>query len=238
MPGPVALVGSGEYLPSMADLEAALLAGRPSRYVQIPTAAAPEGEQVLAHWLHLGAGQAQRLGVQQVPVVARDRHDADDPDLAAAVEGAGLIYLSGGNPGFLASSLRDTALWRAVVAAWQQGAAVAGCSAGAMALTSWAPSSRAWGRSQEPGLGLVPQWRVVPHFDKFGAWMPAPVLRQVARAPDGVRTVGIDEQTALVSGLDGRPGEWRVAGHRSVWLVDPSGRRTRFRPGEVLPAQQ
>ena len=43
-PGPLALVGSGEYLPVMADVERMLLAGRPPRYVQIPTAAAPEGE--------------------------------------------------------------------------------------------------------------------------------------------------------------------------------------------------
>ncbi len=236
MPGPVALVGSGEYLEPMADLEGALIAGRPARYVQIPTAAAPEGEQVLARWLRLGAEQAERLGVEQVPVVARDRHDAEQPALADAVAGAGLIYLSGGNPGYLASSLRGTALWRAIEAAWQDGAAVAGCSAGAMALTSWAPSSRAWGRSQEPGLGMVPQWRVIPHFDRFGAWMPAPVLRQVSRAPQGVRTVGIDEQTALVTGLDAEPGAWHVAGHRSVWLLTPSGHRTRYRPREAVPA--
>jgi len=235
MPGPVALVGSGEYLESMTALEGALLAGRPPRFVQIPTAAAPEGEQVLARWLHLGAAQADRLGVEQVPVVARDRHDADDPDLAARVEGAGLVYLSGGNPGYLASSLRDTALLRAVVSAWEAGAALAGCSAGAMALTSWAPSSRSWARSGEPGLGLLPQWRVIPHFDKFGAWMPAPLLRQVARTPDGVRTVGIDEETALVTGLDGPPGAWHVHGARSAWLVEPSGHRTRYRTGETVP---
>jgi cyanophycinase-like exopeptidase len=220
----------------MTALEGALIAGRPPRYVQIPTAAAPEGEQVLARWLHLGAVQADRLGVEQVAVVARDRHDAESPDLAAQVQGAGLVYLSGGNPGFLAASLRDTALWRAVVAAWEAGAALAGCSAGAMAITSWAPSSRSWGRSVEPGLGLLPQWRVIPHFDKFGAWMPAPLLRQVARTPDGVRTVGIDEETALVTGLDGDPGEWRVHGVRSVWLVDERGHRVRFRAGEALPA--
>lgn len=236
MPGPVALVGSGEYLESMSALEAALIAGRPPKYVQIPTAAAPEGEQVLARWLNLGAVQADRLGVEQVAVVARDRHDADDPDLAAQVQGAGLVYLSGGNPGFLASSLRDTALWRAVVAAWEAGAALAGCSAGAMALTSWAPSSRSWGRSVEPGLGLLPQWRVIPHFDRFGAWMPAPLLRQLARTPDGVRTVGIDEETALVTGLDDEPGAWTVHGVRSVWLVDERGHRARFRAGEALPA--
>ena len=42
-PGPLALVGSGEYLEVMADVEGALIEGRPRRYVQIPTAAAPEG---------------------------------------------------------------------------------------------------------------------------------------------------------------------------------------------------
>jgi len=223
-PGPVALVGSGEYLEAMTALEGRLIEGRPPRYVQIPTAAAPEGEHVLARWLGLGAAQADRLGVEQVAVVARDRHDCDDPDLAEQVAGAGLIYLSGGNPGFLASSLRDTALWRAIVDAWRGGAALAGCSAGAMAITSWAPSSRNWGLGGEPGLDLVPQWRVIPHFDRFGAWMPSAILRRVTQVPDGVATVGIDEETAIVQGLD--DDEWRVYGRRKAWLVDRRGKRT------------
>lgn len=231
--GPVALVGSGEYLAAMTELEGRLLDGRPPRYVQIPTAAAPEGEQVLARWMQLGADQADRLGVEQVAVIARDRHDADDPDLAAQVAGAGLIYLSGGNPGFLASTLRDTALWRAIVAAWQDGAALAGCSAGAMAITSWAPSSRNWGLGGEPGLDLFPQWRVIPHFDRFGAWMPSPILRRVANTPEGVSTVGIDEETALVAGLDDGGG-WHVHGRRKVWLVDSRGKRTGHSLGEAV----
>jgi cyanophycinase len=228
-PGPVALVGSGEYLETMTSLERRLLEGRSPRYVQIPTAAAPEGEQVLARWLSLGAAQADRLGVEQVAVVARDRHDCDDPELAEQVRGAGLIYLSGGNPGFLAGALRDTALWRAIVEAWRSGAALAGCSAGAMALTSWAPSSRSWGLGGEPGLGLLPQWRVIPHFDRFGAWMPSPILRRVTQVPDSVHTVGIDEETALVRGLDGD--SWRVYGRRKVWVVDRRGKRTGHAPG-------
>lgn len=230
-PGPVALVGSGEYLEAMTALEGRLLEGRPPRYVQIPTAAAPEGEHVLARWLGLGAAQADRLGVEQVAVVARDRHDCDDSELAEQVAGAGLIYLSGGNPGFLARSLRDTALWRAIVEAWRGGAALAGCSAGAMAITSWAPSSRNWGLGGEPGLDLLPQWRVIPHFDRFGAWMPSPILRRVAQVPDGVATVGIDEETALVQGLD--DDEWRVYGRRKAWLVDRRGKRIGHAPGSA-----
>ena len=61
-PGPLALVGSGEYLEVMADVEGALIEGRPRRYVQIPTAAASEGPRRLRYWLDLGAAQAERLG--------------------------------------------------------------------------------------------------------------------------------------------------------------------------------
>jgi cyanophycinase len=93
--GPIALVGSGEYTPAMLDVERQLLAGRPPRYVQIPTAAGLEGEERLGYWVELGRAQAERLGVEAVPLVAVDRAQADDPDLAARVDGAGLIYLSG-----------------------------------------------------------------------------------------------------------------------------------------------
>ena len=54
-PGPLALVGSGEYLAVMAGVEGALIEGRPRRYVQIPTAAAPEGPDRLQYWLDRGA---------------------------------------------------------------------------------------------------------------------------------------------------------------------------------------
>ena len=120
----------------MAKVEGALIEGRPSRYVQIPTAAAPEGPARLRYWLDLGAAQAGRLGVEQVPVVVRTRDEADSGDLAALIHGAGLVYLSGGHPQFLARTLRGTRVWAAIEAAWRAGAALAGCSAGAIALTT------------------------------------------------------------------------------------------------------
>src|SRR5215472_14251777 len=171
-PGPLALVGSGEYLPVMADVERLLIDGRPTRYVQLPTAAAPEGERRLKYWLELGAAQAERLGVQQVAVLVRNRDDADSPELAGLIEGAGLVYLSGGSPGYLAQTLRGTRVWQAIVAAWQAGSALAGCSAGAMALTGWVPSIRDLGREPDPGLGVLPGLRVLPHFDKMHRWAP------------------------------------------------------------------
>ncbi len=221
MAGPIALVGSGEYLPVMLEVERALIAGRPPVYVQIPTAAAPEGEQSLAYWIGLGQEQARRLGVRAVPVVARNRAEADDEELARSVAGAGLIYLSGGNPGFLSDTLRGTRLWAAVEQAWLAGAALAGCSAGAMALTSWVPDFWHPGGSPRAGLGTVPQLRVIPHFDRFLGRMPDLLTRPFLRHSDGSTLLGIDEDTALVGG----PEEFEVQGRQSVWVLGEGSRR-------------
>jgi cyanophycinase len=110
MAGPLALVGSGEYTDAMLDVDRDLLEGRPPRYVQIPTAAAPEGPARLAYWVDLGRRHAESLGVEAVSLVVRDRAEADDPAVADPIAGAGLIYLSGGRPTFLADTLRDTVL--------------------------------------------------------------------------------------------------------------------------------
>jgi hypothetical protein len=247
-PGPIALVGSGEYLPVLEFLERALIAGRPPRYVQLATAAAPEGPASLARWHALGADAARRLGVEQVVVPVGDREDAEDPVNADLVAGAGLIYLSGGSPSYLTETLRGTKVWAAIVDAWRNGAALAGCSAGAMALSAGFPGfRRPWKSSL--GLGLVPVVRVIPHFDRFGGRLPDVALRGLARGEDGALLVGIDEDTALVGGLaDGPdaggwqadpagPGNaWQVLGRRSAWLLGPGG-RTRVASGEtvVLP---
>jgi cyanophycinase len=219
-PGPVALVGSGEYLPQMAEIEARLLAGRPPRYVQLATAAFPEGPTVVQRWHDLGRAQARRLDVEAVVVDVGDRADAEDPERAALVAGAGLIYLSGGNPGYLADTLRDTAVWAAIVAAWWSGAALAGCSAGAMALTSWVPSLRNPIKGGTVGLGLLPHLRVIPHFDAFAARFPDLLTRFLLPDEGEVTVIGVDEDTAFVGG----PQDWTVEGRQSAWRLTKQGR--------------
>jgi cyanophycinase len=219
-PGPIALVGSGEYLPQMADFEASLIAGRAPRYVQLATAAVQDGPSVVEHWHDLGTAQAQRLGVEPIIVRVNDRSDADNPEFASMIEGAGLIYLSGGDPNYLAETLRDTAVWRAIEATWRAGAALAGCSAGAMALGSWIPSIRHPRKGSTVGLGLLEHLGVVPHFDAFAARIPDLLTRFVLPDESLIMVLGIDEETALVGG----PKEWTVQGRQSVWHLTAKGR--------------
>lgn len=227
-PGPIALVGSGEYLTIMQVIEANLIAGRNPKYVQIPTAAAPEGEGSLSRWINLGEAQAKRIGVDAVSVVARDRNDANDSRITELVRGAGLIYLSGGNPTFLANTLRETLLWNEIESAWRDGAALAGCSAGAMALADHIPALRLPTHTATSGLGLLPHIRVLPHFDRMFARIPDFITRFM-KVPNGVSVVGIDEDTAIVGG----PFEWEVQGRQSAWLfVD--GHRKEFKSGQTL----
>ena len=233
--GPLALVGSGEYLPVMAEVEGALIAGRPPRYVQIPTAAAPEGELRLRYWLDLGAAQAERLGVEQVPVVVRDRDEAGSEDLAAQIAGAGLVYLSGGSPLFLARTLRGTRVWAAIEAAWRAGAALAGCSAGAIALTDWVPAVRGPATEPEPGLGVLPHLRVLPHFDKMAVWASDLVTRAAAGAPPGTTVLGIDEDTAIVD-MTGGGRHWQVHGRQQAWILNGGEPRRPFPAGAAVPA--
>jgi len=230
--GRIALVGSGEYLPVMHDIEQWLLADRPARYVQLATAAAPEGDRVLEKWHRLGAEAAERLGVEQVVVDIRTRADADDPEHAEAIAGAGLIYLSGGNPRHLARTLAGTRTWAAILAEWRAGASLAGCSAGAMALGGYVPDIRHPSKGGTEGLGAVPDLRVIPHFDRYSRFIPDAVMRPLISA--GKVVVGIDEDTALLSSGPGRAEgdddaagdhdadvwEFRSRGVGSAWTIE------------------
>ena len=232
-PGPIALVGSGEFLPGMADIDAALLAAtgrtRP-RVVVLPTASWPDGEEVFRRWAEMGVEHFTALGAEVEPVLVRDRFDADDAAHVQAIGEADLVYLSGGKPGHLSEALVGSPVGDAIIAAHVRGATLAGCSAGAMTLADRHWSTRRkrlfWPLRWRDGLGLVPGATVLPHYDFF----PEPVAAMIVlQAPRDLVALGIDEETAVVGG--DRAWQVRGRGRVTVWR----GRhRTRFRSGEVF----
>ena len=231
--GPIALVGSGEFLPEMTDVDAALLAAtgrRRPRVAILPTASWPDGEDVFRRWASMGSEHFGGLGAEVEPVLVRDRFDADDEAHVQAIGEADLIYLSGGKPGHVAASLVGSPVGDALVAAHRRGATIAGCSAGAMALAErhWDFRKRRlfWPLRWGTALGLVPGVTVIPHYDAFPEPLSAMVVLQ---APRELVTLGIDEDTALV----GRDGAWQVQGRGRV-TVWRGRSRERFRRGDVI----
>ena len=226
--GPVALVGSGEFLPVMEPVDTLLLEGRRSRVVFLPTAAAPEGADRIDYWVQLGLDHYERMGAEVEPLLVLDKEDAHDPDLAARVAGAGLVYLSGGNPAYLTDTLRDSAVWRAIHTAWLAGTALAGCSAGAIALSAVVRDRFALEAPVRPALRVVENLAVLPHFDRFSRFAPHIADPRSRQLPDAVTLVGVDEDTAIVGYGD----DWTVMGRQKAWILRDE--REGFAAGEKL----
>jgi cyanophycinase len=225
MAGRLALVGSGEYLPVLSEVEDWLFADNPRVYVQLATAAAPEGDGRLSYWHDLGRLAAERLDAEQVVIDVRNRSDALDPTWVDAIAGAGLIYLSGGNPTFLADTLRDTPVWHAIWDRWRAGAGLAGCSAGAMVMGGSIQYFRHPGSAPAEGLAVIPEARILPHFDRYTRWLPNIALRPLGSREATV--IGIDEDTALIAEDPGHDAPWTfsIAGRQSAYVINREGGR-------------
>ena len=222
MNGSLALVGSGEYLPAMAEFEKSLVHdgvknGKEARYVQIPTAAGRESTDRLEYWKQLGLTQAKAIGVEATYLPIYTREDAFNQKYVDAVAKSALMYMSGGDPHHLAEVLSDTPLWSAIVENWKTGASLAGCSAGAMVLSAHIPNFRLLKKTATQGLNLLPEIRVIPHFNKFFKWIPESAAKVLLHVPDNSILIGVDELTAIVK----RSGdtEWVVEGEAKVHVL-------------------
>ena len=218
MNGYIALLGSGEYLPVMDEVDTFLLAncgaeGRKPRVVCLPTAAGDEGPKSVNRWSEMGVEHFTRLGadVRAVPVI--DAKSANDLDHASAVEEADLVYFSGGDPNYLYRTMNHSLVWQAAQKAWARGAIYAGCSAGAMILSREMPDFRALGIRSMAAFGIIPAASIMPHINVlpiFGKPLIATLRR---RLYDGEVMLGIDEDTAAVGKLNE---DWTVMGKSKV----------------------
>ena len=236
MNGSLALVGSGEYLPAMASFEKSLLDdgiknGKRPIYIQIPTAAGKESPDRLEYWKQLGKEQAKRLGVDSIFLPIFTREDANNPEFAGLIKDSALMYMSGGDPHYLAETLLGTTLWEAIQENWGTGASLAGCSAGAMVLSSHIPNFRLLKKSPSLGLSLLPEIRVIPHFNKFFKWIPESAAKVLLHVPDDSILIGVDELTAIVK----RSGDehWVVVGEAMVHVLKGLPDQ-QLRDGEII----
>jgi len=228
-PGPLALVGGDELKPGNEPQDRTLVeaAGGGPAFVLATAAGRQRPDLAVANavaWFGtLG------LEVRELPATTRTQ-----AKLAANVEAARsgrLFYLVGGDPGLVPRTLADTPLWDAIVQAWRDGAALAGSSAGAMALAEWTlVRERMPGddrRRYLPALGLVPNVAVAPHFETFGhRWVDG----AVAAAPnDDVILLGIDERSAAVWRAD----VWTALGDGGVTVI-ADGQVHRFESGQEI----
>ena len=214
--GTLLLEGGAEFGGAMRepDLRAIELAGGFEAPIRIiPTAAAPDNNQVRAG--NNGLRWFQSLGaknVESLPLI--DKPSANDPQIAESLRAAKLIYLLGGFTHYLGQTLLGSQAWEAALEAYQNGAVIAGSSAGAMVMCEhyYDPSRGI----VERGLNLVSNACVLPHHNKFGKnW-----AGKLKEALPGVVLLGIDEYTGMLL-------------EAGKWIVYGGGAVTVYRGGEL-----
>jgi cyanophycinase len=202
-------------------LDSLNLNGRKPRVVCLPTAAGREGDASINRWSSMGIEHFKKLGAEVSALRIIDRTSAEDAQWESLLEEADLVYFSGGDPGYLHQTMKESRAWRAAQRAWERGAIYAGCSAGAMILGKRMPSFRLAGTQE--GFGIMPATFIIPHFDAIpGIWKPL-VFALQKQLKKGERMIGVDENTALVGRLGS---EWTVMGQGKVHVFTREGNMT------------
>jgi len=209
--GYLLLEGGAEFGGRMSepDLRAMELAGGfDAPICIIPTAAAPDNNHKRAGGN--GVRWFQSLGAKNVfSLEVVDALSANDVKFAEQIRASKLIYMLGGFTHYLGETLKDSACWNAALEAYQNGAVIAGSSAGAMVMCEYYydPSERRVVR----GLNLVLNACVLPHHNTFGrSW-----AGQLTKLLPGVSLLGIDERTGMLNEADGK---WEVHGGGEVTI--------------------
>jgi cyanophycinase len=223
--GYLLLEGGAEFGGRMRDpdLRGIELAGGFNAPIRIiPTAAAPDNNHVRAG--NNGIRWFESLGAKDViSLLLIDKQSANDEKIAQSLHKAKLIYLLGGFTHYLGQTLKDSLAWKSVLEAFQNGAVIAGSSAGAMVMCQFYFDPGAGGVHE--GLNLVPNSLVLPHHNTFGKnWAP-----QLLKKIPAVTLIGIDEQSGMID--DGENNSWNVYGRGAATLyqndkvtIYPSGK--------------
>lgn len=223
----ILLVGGDEFRASCAGMDRHVLEATGEanpRVAIVPTAAAFENPGLAAsngvrHFTGLGAS-AYGLDVVR-------REDAENPRLVAQLDGAHVIYFTGGSPEHLHSVISGSPLLAAVSEACDAGAIWAGSSAGAMVLGSVMrrPSS---GSPVSPALDIVPNVMVLPHHERSD---PNTVTEQLSgSATFGLTVLGIDGGSGAL--LDANGATALGSGNVTVYR---SGQWRRYASGDAVP---
>ncbi len=228
-PGLLALIGGDEFHRGNEPHDALLAAAARRRgpaYIVATAAARSHPEAAVRH----AAAWFKQFDLDVVELRAYTRAQARSDATAAAASNAAFVYITGGDPGLVASVLRATPVGDALIAAWRSGAVLAGSSAGAMALCEHVlvrqtlPGSA--DRRPVPGLAVVPNAAVLPHHNTFGSrWLPS------ARAalPEAI-LIGIDERTCALW----QAGTWRCLGSGGITVYPGGDGSHHFRSGTVV----
>lgn len=243
IPGSVVLFGSGETSPSGRKIFDQVLRTLPPtpRLALLETPAGFElnSAQVIGRVGEFLEQRLQNYHPHVTIVPARKRgteFSPDDPNLAAALLEADLIFMGPGSPTYAIRQLKDSLAWHYVLARHQLGATLTFASAAVVAISAYAlPVYEIYKVGEDPywnkgldffgsyGLPLV----FIPHWnnhdggtelDTSRCFMGKTRFAELVRMlPPDLTVIGIDEKTALF--IDLEAAECKVIGLGAITIL-------------------
>ena len=200
------------------------LAGGPGASIAVISTASSLGDEAAELYRTVFAA----MGLTDVRALRPlTREEANQPTLAAELDGVTGIFLTGGNQLRLSSVIGGTALGRAITERHRQGAIIAGTSAGASAISTHMVAFGTGGTTPKQrmtqmsaGLGLLTGVIIDQHFEQRNRI--GRLLALIAQSP-ALMGMGVDEDTAA---LVSPGGVMEVIGSGSVILLDPAHLQT------------
>jgi cyanophycinase len=190
--------------------------GKDGRLVLV-TVATQEPKAVAAEYRAI----FQQLGVKHLDVLdIRTREEATDPANVKLVEGAAVIFFTGGDQLRITSQIGDSAVFQCMQELYRRGSTIVGTSAGAAAMPETMliagpgdASHRMSAVAMAPGLAFTPGVVIDSHFAERGRM--GRLLGAVAQNPRNIG-LGIDEDTAIIVA----DRTFEVRGSGAVYVVD------------------
>ncbi|MEH3112826.1 cyanophycinase [Pedobacter terrae] len=156
------------------------------------------------------SAQLKRLDNRTIRNFNFSKHDVNDQKWVDSLSGAKLIYILGGDQNRFMKSVLNTPVYAAIHKAYQNGATIAGTSAGAAVMSKYMITgkqlldtvyketfNKLWDQNIEfsEGMGLLQNTIIDQHFLKRNRYNR---LISALAAHPGLVCIGIDESTAII----------------------------------------
>ncbi len=243
IPGPVAMLGSGETSLAGGRLFETL-ARKVAPPLKIAVLETPAGfelnsPQVAGKVADFLASRLQNFDPRVSVIPARKRgtdFDPDDGAILTMLEDANFIFMGPGSPTYAVRQLKDSLTWDLIRARHRRGAALVFASAATISIGAWAlPVYEIYKAGEDvhvlPGLDLFGIYRLqmsfIPHWNNAEGGEDVDTSRcfigierfsqWCSQLPEGHTTIGLDEHTGLI--MDFQAGKCQVNGVSSVTLL-------------------
>ena len=218
----IALLGGDEFTPDCKAVDASLIATlkqQTPKIAIVPTAIGHLKPQIavnnaISYFAHLGA--------TAYGVAIHNKSNANNLSLTSELLHADAIYLTGGDPLYLLRSIENSLFLSTLFDMLSSGRLIIGSSAGAMVLCESMQIPPGQG-DIVPGLNLVPNLRVLPHYENLSNDFVSGTHYKNTESSVGHNTtlLGIDSRTALF--IDGNV--CNVLGNGCVTVIDDKNQR-------------